>query len=51
MIRIFLALAASAIALSSTSCFCCTGEPAAAGLRPLPEFREIETTHTVEYTK
>ena len=50
MIRISLALAATAFALLSTSCFCCTGEPQAAALRPLPQFQEIQTAH-VEYTK
>ncbi len=41
MIRILLALCASAIALTSVSC-CCTGESEAPRLRPLPKFKEIE---------
>jgi len=41
MIRILLALCASAIALTSVSC-CCTGESEAPKLRKLPKFREIE---------
>lgn len=52
MIRILSALAASAFALLAASC-CCTGEPKAPGLRPLPQFQEIQTTQAtqVEYTK
>ncbi len=52
MFRILPATLASAIALISVSC-CCTGEPKAPGLRPLPNFRQIETTSEVEvhYTK
>lgn len=42
MIRIISALAASAIALLSASC-CCTGEAKPPGLRPLPQFQEIQT--------
>ena len=51
MIRILTALVASAFALLSVSCMCCTGEPKAPGLRPLPQFKEIETTHEVHYAK
>ncbi len=43
MIRILTALVASVFALLSVSC-CCTGEPKAPGLRPLPQFQEIQTT-------
>jgi hypothetical protein len=52
MIRSVTALAVSAIALISASC-CCTGEPEAPPLRPLPQFQEIQTTHSQEviYTK
>lgn len=42
MIRIIIALSASVFALLSASC-CCTGEVGAPGLRPLPQFQEIET--------
>lgn len=45
MIRLISALAATAFALISASC-CCTGEPKAPGLRPLPQFQEVETTTT-----
>jgi hypothetical protein len=54
MIRILSALLASAFVLTAASC-CCTGEPKAPRLRPLPKFQEIETTQQttteVEYTK
>jgi hypothetical protein len=51
MIRIFTALAASVFALLSVSCMCCTGEPKAPGLRPLPQFHEIQTAPEVHYSK
>jgi hypothetical protein len=52
MIRIFLAIAASAIALFSASCGCCTGEPKAPGLRALPQFQEIQSAGPeVHYSK
>lgn len=53
MIRIVTALVASVFALLSTSCFCCTGEPKAPGLRPLPKFQEIQTAPApeVNYSK
>jgi hypothetical protein len=41
MTRIFTALLASAFALLAASC-CCTGEPKAPGLRPMPQFNEIQ---------
>ncbi len=47
MIRILTALVASVFALLSASC-CCTGEPKAPGLRPLPQFQEIQTTTTTQ---
>jgi hypothetical protein len=52
MIRIVTAIVASAFALISASC-CCTGEPKAPGLRPLPQFQEIQTTteQEVHYSK
>lgn len=46
MIRIFLALCASAVAFISVSC-CCTGESEAPKLRKLPQFREIEAAPQV----
>ncbi len=53
MIRLISALAATGFALISASC-CCTGEPKAPPLRPLPQFQEIETTDApaeVHYAK
>jgi hypothetical protein len=53
MIRILIALVASVFALLSVACSCCTGEPKAPGLRPLPQFKEIESAQggEVNYTK
>lgn len=54
MIRIFLAISASVIAVLSSSCGCCTSDVAAPSLRPLPHFREIPTTPApvqIEYSK
>lgn len=51
MIRIITALVAAIFALLSVSCVCCTGEAKAPGLRSLPHFKEIETTHEVHYSK
>ena len=42
MIRILTALVASAFALLAASC-CCTGEAKPPGLRPLPQFQEIQS--------
>ena len=42
MIRIVSALVVSAFALLAASC-CCTGEGKAPGLRPLPNFQEIQS--------
>lgn len=42
MIRIFSALVVSAFALLAASC-CCTGEAKPPGLRPLPQFQEIQS--------
>ncbi|MEX1049031.1 MAG: hypothetical protein WED15_05865 [Akkermansiaceae bacterium] len=54
MIRILIAAVVSACALITASC-CCTGEVKPPGLRPLPQFQEIETTTTttpeVRHTK
>jgi hypothetical protein len=47
MTRILLVLGAATAALFSSSC-CCTSEAEAPSLRPLPQFREIETTTTVQ---
>jgi hypothetical protein len=41
MIRILSALVVSAFAFLAASC-CCTGEAKPPGLRPLPQFQEIE---------
>ena len=51
MIRILTALVVSVFALLSVSCLCCTGEVKAPGLRPLTQFKEIQTTHEVHYSK
>ncbi len=50
IIRILAAACASAFALISASC-CCTGEPEAPELRPLPQFQEMPAAPEVEYTK
>jgi hypothetical protein len=50
MIRILTAIAASVFAFISASC-CCTGEASAPGLRPLPQFQEIQSTPEVHYSK
>jgi hypothetical protein len=50
MTRILAALVASAFALIATSC-CCTSEVKAPGLRPLPQFKEIQTAPEVHYSK
>lgn len=47
MIRILSALVVSAFALITTSC-CCTGEAKAPGLRPLPQFQEIQAAPAPE---
>lgn len=47
MTRILTALAASAFALLTAAC-CCTGETKPPGLRPLPQFSEIQTATTQE---
>lgn len=54
MIRFFLAISASAIAILSSSCGCCTSDASAPPLRPMPNFKEIPTTPApvqVEYSK
>lgn len=51
MIRILTAIVASAFAILSVSCGCCTGEPKAPDLRPLPHFQEIQTAPEVHYSK
>ncbi len=59
MIRYFLAISASVIAILCTSCGCCTGDSSAPPLRSMPSFREIPTTTAtpapapvqVEYSK
>jgi len=54
MIRLFLAISASACAVLLSSCGCCTSDVAAPPLRPMPQFQEIPTTPApvqVEYAK
>ena len=51
MIRILTAIVASVFALLSVSCLCCTGEAKPPGLRPLTQFKEIQTTQEVHYSK
>ena len=48
MIRLLSAACVSVFAFLSTSCGCCTGEPAAPPLRDMPQFQEMPA---VEYTK
>jgi hypothetical protein len=50
MFRAIAALCLSAFALVSASC-CCTGEPKAKPLRPLPQFQEVPTAPEVDYAK
>lgn len=45
MIRILTALVASVFALLTAAC-CCTSDAKPPGLRPLPQFQEIQTTET-----
>jgi hypothetical protein len=47
MIRILSAIVASSFALLSASC-CCTGEAKPPGLRPLPQFQEIQAAQEPE---
>ncbi|MBC7980629.1 MAG: hypothetical protein H7Y36_08725 [Armatimonadetes bacterium] len=52
MIRLLLAISVSATAILLSSCGCCTSDTLAPGLRPLPQFKEIQTAPVeVEYTK
>ncbi|MBK1826909.1 hypothetical protein [Haloferula rosea] len=50
IIRLLAAACVSAFAFLSVSC-CCTGEPAAPGLRDMPQFQEMPAAPEVEYTK
>ena len=50
MIRLLAAFGLAAFAFLSASC-CCTSEPKAPGLRPLPQFSEVPAAPEVEYTK
>ncbi|MES2995724.1 MAG: hypothetical protein V4733_02840 [Verrucomicrobiota bacterium] len=50
MIRLLSCLSAAAAVFATSSC-CCTSDVKPAALRPLPQFKEIQTTHEVEYTK
>ena len=52
MIRFLLTITASAIAVLSSSCGCCTGDAKAPSLRKMPKFKEIPTEPAqVEYTE
>lgn len=50
MFRAIAIVCLSATALLSASC-CCTSEPKARPLRPLPQFQEIPSTPEVNYAK
>jgi hypothetical protein len=50
MFRVLAALAVSAFALLSASC-CCTGEPEANPLRPIPQFQEVPAAPEINYSK
>jgi hypothetical protein len=50
MTRILISLIASVFALLCVSC-CCTSEVKPPGLRPLPQFQEIQTAPEVNYSK
>lgn len=47
MIRILSAIVASVFALLAASC-CCTGEAKPPGLRPVPQFQEIQAAPAPE---
>lgn len=47
MFRVIAAICLSAFAFASVSC-CCTGEPKANRLRPLPKFQEIPNAPEVQ---
>jgi hypothetical protein len=47
MIRIISALVVSAFALIATSC-CCTSDMKPPGLRPLPQFQEIQSAQSTQ---
>jgi hypothetical protein len=50
MFRVLAAVCVSAFAVLSASC-CCTGEPEANPLRPLPQFQEVPAAPEVNYAK
>lgn len=50
MIRVIAVVCASSFALLAASC-CCTSEPKAPKLRPLPAFKEVPSAPEVNYTK
>jgi len=50
MFRVIAAVCLSAFALVSASC-CCTGEPKANPLRPLPKFQEVPAAPEIDYAK
>jgi len=49
MTRIITALLASTFALLLTACGCCTSDVKPPGLRPLPQFKEIQSAPQVDY--
>ena len=53
MIRIISALVTSVFAFLAVSCGCCTSDVKPPGLRPLPQFQEIQAApaHDVIYEK
>jgi hypothetical protein len=48
MIRILSSLVVSAFALLAVSCGCCTSDVKPPGLRPLPQFQEIQAAPSHE---
>lgn len=50
MFRAFAVVFLSVFAVVSSSC-CCTGEPKAKRLRPLPKFQEVPSAPEVDYAK
>jgi len=50
MFRATAVLFLTAFAVLSSSC-CCTGEPKAKRLRPLPQFQEVPSAPEVDYAK
>lgn len=49
MTRIITALLASVSTLLLAACGCCTSDAKPPGLRPLPQFKEIQSAPEVDY--